>query len=78
MIYLFTRRINYFIVLFMSTKISEIINEHMKKHQTKAKKKKNFGSGQLIFENWSFGPVEVFFFFGTTTYIFQILFFNKS
>ena len=38
---------------------------------------KNFGSGQLIFENWSGGPVEVFF-FGTTTYIFQILFFNKS
>ena len=24
--------------------------------------KKNFGSGQLIFENWSGGPVEVFFF----------------
>ena len=28
--------------------------------------KKNFGSGQLIFENWSGGPVDVFF-FGTTT-----------
>ena len=28
----------------------------------KARKKKNFGSGQLIFENWSGGPVEVFFF----------------
>ena len=24
--------------------------------------KKNFGSGQLIFENWSGGPVDVFFF----------------
>ena len=24
--------------------------------------KKNFGSGQLSFENWSGGPVEVFFF----------------
>ena len=23
---------------------------------------KNFGSGQLIFENWSGGPVDVFFF----------------
>ena len=25
-------------------------------------RKKNFGSGQLMFENWSGGPVEVFFF----------------
>ena len=25
-------------------------------------RKKNFGSGQLIFENWSGGPVAVFFF----------------
>ena len=24
--------------------------------------KKNFGSGQLIFENWSGGPVKLFFF----------------
>ena len=24
-------------------------------------RKKNFGSGRLIFENWSGGPVEVFF-----------------
>ena len=27
------------------------------------KKKKNFGSGQLIFENWSGGPVDLFSFF---------------
>ena len=26
-------------------------------------KKKNFGSGQLIFENWSGGPVDLFSFF---------------
>ena len=32
--------------------------------------KKNFGSGQLIFENWSGGPVT--FFFKTTMKIFQI------
>ena len=25
--------------------------------------KKNFGSGQLIFENWSGGPVDLFSFF---------------
>ena len=25
--------------------------------------KKNFGSGQLIFENWSSGPVDLFSFF---------------
>ena len=25
--------------------------------------KKNFGSGQLIFENWSGSPVDLFFFF---------------
>ena len=25
--------------------------------------KKNFGSGQLIFENWSGGPVKLFFFY---------------
>ena len=30
----------------------------------KARKKKNFGSGQLIFENWSGG---LFFFYSTTT-----------
>ena len=29
--------------------------------------KKNFGSGQLIFENWSGGPVKLFFFYSTTT-----------
>ena len=28
-----------------------------------ARNKKNFGSGQLVFENWSSGPVEIFFFF---------------
>ena len=37
--------------------------------------KKNFGSGQLIFENWSGGPVEVFFFCNHNLY-FSILFFN--
>ena len=26
-------------------------------------RKKNFGSGQLIFENWSGGPVDLFSFF---------------
>ena len=31
--------------------------------QSKARKKKNFGSGQLIFENWSGGPVDLFSFF---------------
>ena len=30
--------------------------------------KKNFGSGQLIFENWSGGPVEVFFFLNHNLY----------
>ena len=31
--------------------------------KTKARNKKNFGSGQLIFENWSGGPVDLFSFF---------------
>ena len=26
-------------------------------------RKKNFGSGQLIFKNWSGGPVDIFSFF---------------
>ena len=32
-------------------------------YQFKARNKKNFGSGQLIFENWSGGPVDLFSFF---------------
>ena len=27
---------------------------------SKARNKKHFGSGQLIFENWSGGPVDIF------------------
>ena len=30
---------------------------------SKARNKKKFGSGQLIFENWSGGPVDLFSFF---------------
>ena len=45
------------------TKVKDECHSRTAQESPKARNKKDFGSGDLIFENWSGGPVDLFSFF---------------